>query len=703
VRSRASRLPLLLLVVALAAGPTLAAGPPTAAGHWEGAIDIPGARLSIDVDLAGAADGGWSGDISIPSQGARNLALAAVSASGTDVAFEIPGTPGSPTFHGTLSENGAAIAGTFTQGGQTFPFALERRESAAAAAGDALAGLDGFVDAALVDWEVPGLALVVVRDGQVVLAKGFGLRDVKNKLPVTERTLFAIGSSTKAFTTFVLGTLVDEGKLAWDRPVREYIPEFKLEDPSTSQRITPRDLCTHRSGLPRHDAVWYNATELTRKELVERLAHLEASADLRAKWQYNNLMFLTAGYLAERITGESWEDAVRHRIFEPLGMTGSNFSVADSQKSPDFALPYEDRDDRIQEVPFRTVTNMGPAGSINSNAVDLARWLEVHLEGGKVGTRTVIRKETLDEIHSPQMAMGRSAERPEISAPAYAMGWFVTTYRGHLRVEHGGNIDGFSAEVCLFPDDGVGIAVVANLGGTGLPGILVSHVADRVLSLPTIDWNAEALGKRALAKGAVKEAEKKKDVARKPGTKPSHPLADYAGDYANEGYGTSRIALVGDHLEWTFNGITAPLEHWHYDVWNAAKGAKDPALEDTRLLFRTNVKGNIDSFSAALEPAVAGDRVRERPEAACRDPPTARFPRHLRPGGPSFTVGIHGSRLTLSVAGQPTHELIPDQDDEFAIEGLSGFSVRFVAGDAGVTALELRQPNGVFTARKQGK
>ena len=226
-------------------------------------------------------------------------------------------------------------------------------ERSVAAAKEPLAGFDSFVNQAIHAWEVPGLAIAVVKNGQVVLAQGYGFRDVDKKLPVTPKTLFAIGSCTKAFTTFVMGTLVDEGKLDWDKPVRTYIPELRLHDRVASELITPRDLVTHRSGLPRHDLVWYNAT-LSRKEIVDRLPYLEPTETFRSKFQYNNIMYMTAGYLVERLTGQSWEDAVRARIFTPLGMTGSNFSVKDSQKAADFARPYDDRDDKIVESHFVT-------------------------------------------------------------------------------------------------------------------------------------------------------------------------------------------------------------------------------------------------------------------------------------------------------------------------------------------------------------
>ncbi|HMY76641.1 MAG TPA: serine hydrolase domain-containing protein, partial [Blastocatellia bacterium] len=297
------------------------------AGHWEGAIKLPGNELKISVDFTAAADGKLSATITIPQQGAKDLPLSDVGFTGGEVTFAIPGVPGDPKFKGKLSDDKQKIEGTFSQGGANLPCNLERKADPAAAAKDALAGFDDVVNDAMKKLDVPGMAIAIVKGKQVIYAKGFGYRDVEKQLPVTADTLFAIGSSTKAFTTFVLGTLVDEGKVEWDKPLRNYIPWFKLYDPAMTEHLSVRDTVTHRSGLPRHDLVWYNNFESTREAFVRKLAYLEPSADLRQKWQYNNLMYLTAGYLTEVLTGQTWEDAVRTRVFNPLGFKRSNFSV----------------------------------------------------------------------------------------------------------------------------------------------------------------------------------------------------------------------------------------------------------------------------------------------------------------------------------------------------------------------------------------
>ena len=697
---RINRCAIVLVAAAWLMAGAVVAEPPTIAGHWEGAISLPGTKLAINVDFA-AQDGGWKGDISIPLQGIKDWQLDKIAAAGAAVSFAMPGIPGDPTFKGRLSDDGGTIAGDFSQGGGTFPFELARAEKPAEAAKGALADFDEFVNAALQAWNVPGLAIAVVKDGEVAYMKGFGSRDVEQKLPVSPKTLFAIGSCSKAFTTLVMGALVDEGKLEWEKPVRDYIPWFKLYDPSATERITPRDLVTHRSGLPRHDAVWYNNLGASREELVRRLAYLEPSADLRAKWQYNNLMFLTAGYLVETVTGKTWEDAVRERIFTPLGMGRSNFSVADSQKSDDFALPYREKDDKLEKIPFRPITNMGPAGSINSSVEDMAQWLKVHAGGGKLDGKVVIKADTLADLQAPHMAMGQPQERPEISAGDYGLGWMIDVYRGHKRVHHGGGIDGFVSQVQVFPHDGLGIVVLTN-SETGLSTIVAQSAADRLLKLEPIDWNGEALARRAKGKAAAKEAKAKKETVRVPNTTPSHPLADYAGEYFHPGYGPLMVQLQGDKLNVTYNGMTAPLGHWHYDVFTALE-TQDEVLADTKFNFATDVNGNIASVAAPMEPVVKDAVFAKKPDARLSDPAyLQKFLGDYELAGVSAQIGLKGNALTLSVPGQPEYTLVPDLGGVFRLKEVSVIQVRFLLdGQGNVTGLESRQPEGVYTAKKK--
>lgn len=678
----------LLLLLALCL-PAVAAD--SIAGRWNGAIRLnESTRLDVEIDFepSGAA---WKGDITIPAQGARDLPLTGITVDGAKVTFAISGVPGEPTFSGTLA--GDRLAGDFTQGGQKLTFELTRGAKPDAAA--ALAGMDEFIHEALKKWDVPGMSVAVVADGKVVWAKGFGKRNLEQDLPMTADTLLPIGSITKSFTTLLMGMLVDEGKLEWDKPVRAYVPEFRAADELLTARLTPRDLVTHRTGLPRHDLLWYNNAEMSREQIVGRLAHLGTSEDLRARYQYNNLMFLAGGFLVEELTGRQWEEVARERIFLPLGMTRSTFWSSEAAKDPDHARGYRERDSKISLLPFREVGNMGPVGSISSSANEMARYALLHLNRGKVGDQQLVQRATIREMHTPQQAISALPDQPEVGPASYGLGWIIDTYRGKLRVAHGGNIDGFSALLTMFPNDNVAIVTLANANGTPLPGLLRNHLADKLMSLGDKDWSGEALGRRELQRKANKEAEQKKTATRRSGTKPSHALADYAGEYEHPGYGILKIeTLPGDRLQATFNRIVTPLEHWHYDVFNGLRNENDPTFEDMKYHFRADLAGNIASVEASFEPRVDPIVFKKRPDQSLSDPQhLARFVGEYTLGPQTIVVSLRGSRLVMNIGNQPAYELLPDIDGWFNLKGLGGYRAR-MNGET----IELSQPNGLFTA-----
>ncbi len=703
IKPNLTYLGLVLLVVSgvLHARPVsaVAAEPVDVTGHWEGKISLPGTELGFDIDFT-KKDGVWTGDVSIPMQNAKNLPLVDVSVVGRNITFKM-NVPGEPSFTGTLADDDETIAGDFTQAGVSATFSMSRGLDLAAAARERLAGFEEVVEKALEDFMVPGLALGIVVDDQVIWAKGFGYRDIENKKPITPRTLLAIGSSTKAFTTIVLATLVDEGRLDWDLPVGSYLPDFKLFDEYATAHLTTRDMVTHRSGMPRHDLAWYNKHDLSRADLVSRLRFFQPNKELRETFQYNNMMFLTAGYLAGQLTGGTWEDAVKERIFYSLGMTSTNFSVDDSQKSNDYALPYEEDDDEIKKMSFRNIDEVGPAGSINSNVEDMIRWMRVHLNEGKLGDEQILSTPALKELHTPQMVIRSIPKDREFAPPAYAMGWFVDAYRGHFRVQHGGNIDGFSALVTLYPRDGVGVVALANKNGTGVGELITRTIADRVFDLESKDWLGEALERRKLGKEVTKEAEKKKETRRIPDTQPTHPLLAYAGEYEHPGYGVLKIERDNDKLVMTFNNIETLLTHWHYEVFKGLKNPDDATFEDMEIKFTTNFKGMVDAVSAPFELMVDEIVFDRRPDARLSDPAyLARFVGVYELASTEITFELQGDHLILSVPSQPSFKLVPDVSGEFNLEGIAGFSVSFEERDGEITAT-LNQPNGVFELKRK--
>ncbi len=423
-----------------------------------------------------------------------------------------------------------------------------------------------FVNGMLAVWKTPGVAVAVVKDSEVVFAEGFGFRNQGEKLPVTAETLFAIGSCTKAFTAMAMGILIDEGKLDWDKPVRNYLPTFKMHDMFTSERMTPRDLVCHRSGLPRHDMMWYNSPR-TRVEIFDRLQYLEPSKDFRTVWQYQNIMFMTAGYLVGRVSDSDWETFVQQRILNPLNMKNTNFSVRTSQETSNYAKPYHKKQDDINEIPFRNIDSIGPAGSINSNVIDMAQWLMLNLDKGKYAEKPIISEGNLSQIHSPQMVIQETLKYKEFLYGSYGMGWGIGSYRGHLLIDHGGGIDGFSALTSFMPQENIGVVVLSNLDGVPLPSVLTYQIYDRLLGLDLIPWSERFKKDYDEAQEAVEKGKAKAIAARKLDTKLSHPLVDYAGYFEHPGYGVVSIKKDGEELKIIINEMTFPLTHYHYDIF----------------------------------------------------------------------------------------------------------------------------------------
>lgn len=463
-----------------------------------------------------------------------------------------------------------------------------------------------FVNKVLADWKVPGVSVVVVKDGKVILAEGYGLRDIQNKLPVTPHTLFAIGSASKAFTATAVGILVDEGKLNWDKPVIDYLPDFRLYDPITTTQITPRDMLCHRSGVPRYDFAWLGSSA-SRKELYERIRFLEPNTGFRSLFQYNNFMYMAAGYLVGQISGSSWEEFVQHRIFDPLGMKESNFSVETTKEKSDVALPYGLEKGKLVEFQFRNIDAMGPAGSINSNALDMAQWVLLNLNKGKAGDKKIISEGTLAEIHSPQMVIKQGEFRllenfPEMSHSSYGLGWIVTTYRGHIWMHHGGNVDGFTSLVTFFPRDNFGVVVLSNMNSTLVPEIIALNVADRLLGLDQVDWNKRLKDIFNSLLAEQEKAEKEGEKDRKIGTRPSHSLEEYVGEYENPAFGKVSVMKDGDGLRLKTPALEGPLTHYHYDVFELKAMLMGSEMK-RKVSFASNVQGEICSLSIPLEPS----------------------------------------------------------------------------------------------------
>src|SRR3989344_3387169 len=324
-----------------------------------------------------------------------------------------------------------------------------------------LEDLDAVVQQALQDFNIPGLALGIVVDGHVVLAKGYGFREMELKQSVTPNTVFAIGSCTKAFTTFAMGILMEEGKLNWDQPVLDILPEFRVWDQHATENLTLRDLITHRSGLPRHDYMWNNSS-FSREELLKRLRYLEPACDIRERYNYNNLMYMTAGLAMERVAKKNWEEIVSEKILKPLEMNSTSFFIADVQKMSDFAFPHFERNGQLKRVPFRDFSKIGPGGSVNSNVNDLMHWLQMLLASGVYKNTALVSPAMIQEIEAPSVIVSGYPDNKEAILSAYGLGWRISSYRGHYHLSHDGGVDGFTASVSLLPQDKIGVVLLVN-------------------------------------------------------------------------------------------------------------------------------------------------------------------------------------------------------------------------------------------------
>ncbi len=589
-----------------------------------------------------------------------------------------------------------------TQPGKPAVQAPKPGEKAAAAPN--LADFEAFVQQAMKDWQVPGVAIAIVKDGKVILSKAYGLRDVQNNQPLTTKSLFPIASITKSFTVATLATLSTEGKLDWDKPVRDYLPEFRLDDDVLTARVTPRDLVTHRTGLPRHDAAWYHA-DLSRPELVGILRYMEKSKDLRQQFQYNNLMYMTAGYVSGKLNGSSWEDAVRQRIFQPLGMTNSNFSVNESKKSPDYAHAYQKDDNEVvHEIPIVPVDDVGPAGSINSNLEDMTQYLLMYLNKGKHGDKQIISPSDIRQMTTPQMVIATAEVDKELGYLNYGMGFFITSYRGHKFVQHGGNLDGFSLLLSFLPDDNLGSVVLTNMDATQLREVLTYNIYDRLLGLDQVDWNHRLFARYKAGKESEKEAEKKNYIPRVEGTKASRAIDDYVGEYRHPAYGTIAIERSGqgDDLKVSWHGFTSVAKHWHYEVWRVPRNALD-RLERTQLMFNSDWDGNIASLSSPLEPQVKDIVFTRQPDRRMKERP------FLEPLAGTYAISEFKFQvtlrpdnvLTLTTPRGALYELEPVRGTTFAVKGLSGTTLTFKSEAGKVTEAAFAQPGSTIVLKRQ--
>jgi CubicO group peptidase (beta-lactamase class C family) len=567
-----------------------------------------------------------------------------------------------------------------------------------------LDGFDSYMAQVLKDWNTPGIGVGIVVNDKLVFAKGYGYRDYEKKLPFTPTSLHQIASNSKLFTAVAAGMLVEEGKLTWDKPIRESVPTIQFYNDQLNNNITLRDMLSHRTGVTRHDLIWFKSP-FTRKELFERLKYLEPQEPMRQTFLYNNLMFSAVGEIIELKSGQRWEQFVRDRILAPLDMTTTSYSISDMTQHPDHSVPFREKRDSFElyKIPYYEDTEgVAPAGAIISNIDELSHWLIALMNDGKYNGKQVLPAKVLKDTLQPAIGLpntlGEALGFWELLNPAYGMGRQTVSYRGHLLTFHGGDLPGFHSQVSFMPNDKIGVVVlVISDHSAPLYNIVSYNVYERLLGMDQTPWSERQLKMRLANKKASTEGRAKAGADRVPNTKLSHALADYAAEYENPAYGIVKISQKSDALQFDFHDFHFPLSHFHYDRFDTPD---DEQYGKFSVNFRTNPQGDVDSAVMSLDQAeVVFTRKPETLDAKLLEKLAGTY---LTPSKVKFQVSYTpGTGLALAFPGGPPTKLMPVKGLQFRTPQFADVIYEFVLENGQVNALKERDPSGEFTYTRQ--
>ncbi|SFT85087.1 CubicO group peptidase, beta-lactamase class C family [Algoriphagus locisalis] len=554
-----------------------------------------------------------------------------------------------------------------------------------------------------------GFSVAVVQGNEVIYSKGFGYRDLEKKIEADENTLYAIGSSSKAFTVALLGIMEEEKGLKFSDSPKKYLPELEFYNDELTNQVTITDMISHRTGLPRHDISWYLFPSEDKDSLLMRIKHQEPFTGVRKQWYYNNFMYLAQGLITEKLTGKSWEENIKERFFKPLNMTTSNVSIKELEGFSNISKGYTLEEFTNNKVtPYYNIAAISPAGSINSSVKEMANWVKIWLNGGKFGEVQVLPESYVARAVNPLMLVGggiADKKFPDQHLNSYGYAWFTSSYKGHYRLEHGGNIDGFSANVAFFPTDSLGIVVLTNQNGSALPNLVRDAISDELLDLEKTDWVGFYTDRIEKIKEQQKEAKEKQESSTVPNTQPSHALVEYTGKYNHPGYGTFQIEFKNDSLWAQFPRERLYLKHRHYDVFEPYL-VKENEVDTLAGLgvnfnFRSDEFGDIESANVKFEPTLEPLTFKRTPaEAKVSLEMLETYVGTYSLSGTDLKISLKDEALTLFVPGQPEYSLTPTQENEFIVKGLPGYKVRFEEKE-GVLNMLLIQPNGTFAAVKK--
>ncbi|SKB78983.1 CubicO group peptidase, beta-lactamase class C family [Soonwooa buanensis] len=563
-----------------------------------------------------------------------------------------------------------------------------------------LKGFDDYANKLLKDWNCPGIGVGVVYKGKLVFAKGYGYRDYGKKLPVTPNTLFQIASNTKLFTAVSAGMLVDDGKLSWDKPIKNDVPTLNFYNNDLNNTVTLQDMLGHRTGISRHDMVWFKSN-ITGKQIFDKIKYLEPSAPLRTKFLYNNLLFSTIGQIISQKSGKSYEAFVHENILNPLQMTTSTFEEAAMRKTGDFVVPYNEKRDSdiLYEIPiYFDGEGLNPAGGLMSNINDISHWLMALMNDGKYNGKQVIPSDVLKATLEPGLSLPNSPKYNEILNANYGLARMSVPYRGHLLLMHGGDLNGIHSQISMMPKDNIGVVVfVIGDQSAVLYNTITSNVYERLLGLSQTPWSERLLKDHIDAKKADKEARSKATNSQIPNTKPSHPIADYLGDFSNEPYGTITISQKDKDLQFKLNNLILPLHHYHYDRFDTDN---DENLGQYSINYRTNPQGDIDGFTISLDEGEVF--FNKKVDANFSNPQKLKiYEGKYESAGTIVTVALKNDQLTISIPGQPDYQLVPYKENEFKLKEFSDIKVVFKLENGKVTSVTQVSSTGEFELKKK--
>jgi len=566
-----------------------------------------------------------------------------------------------------------------------------------------LAGFDDYMAKVLKDWNGPGIGVGIVVGDKLVFAKGYGYRDYEKKLPFTAGTVCPIASNTKLFTAVAAGMLVEEGRLTWDRPVRESVPTIRFNNETLNNTVTLRDMLSHRTGITRHDTIWYKS-DFTRKELFDRLKYLEPQEPMRQAFLYNNLMFAGVGYLIELQSGKTWEQFVRDRILQPLDMKSTGYTIADMVKQPEHGVGFTEKRDSfdLYRLPYyEDIEGVAPCGAVVSNIEDLSHWLIALMNDGQYRGRQVLPADVLRQTLQPAIGLPNTAAEQrgfwEVLNAAYGMGRQTAAYRGHLVTYHGGDLPGFHSQVSFLPRERIGVVVFVVGNHTApLYNYVTYNVYERLLGLDQTPWIERGLDIRLKNKAAGTQARKKAGEDRVPNTKPSHALTDYVGDYENPAYGLLKIGLSGNELRFDFHKMKMPMTHFHYDRFDTPDDEENGKWS---VNFRTNPQGDIAQAVMSLDEAEA--TFTRKPEMLAPGLLTQMAGSYQTPTGTKIQITYQEiSGLALVPPGAPPQPLNQVKGLRFRTPQFSDTIFEFVVENGRVTALKERDPGGELSFPK---